>query len=130
MVDDSLYALEVLRAPSIGGHWNMFCKKALLPFRSRKASNLNTLDHDLPWCQTFNLGLWLSGDVGSSEKFWLAVQWPLLTDAYTLHPSPYTLHPAPFTLHPTPYTLHPLPYTLRPRPYTLNRNPSSLTPNP
>ena len=29
-----LKVLQVLRAPTIGGHWNLFCRKALLPFGS------------------------------------------------------------------------------------------------
>ena len=36
-----LKVLQVLRAPTIGGHWNLFCRKALLPFGS----------HDSPQAQ-------------------------------------------------------------------------------
>ena len=51
---------------------------------------------------------------GEPEKEELEALLEILTEVYTLHPTPCTLHPTHYTLYPAPYTLHLTPYTLHP----------------
>jgi hypothetical protein len=60
----------------------------------------------------------------------LVKQFRILSECYTLHPTPYTLQPTPRTPYPQPHTLHPATCTLQPTLCTPHPTPSTLHPTP